>query len=78
MHCSELWVEQGIQHVKSNVKYRSTGCPEELFAHLYMVEEVCLLLRHADASQGNPGLALKPFDEWLPEYRQTSAQAPVC
>lgn len=32
----------------------------------------------ADALQGNSGLVSKQFDEWLPEYRHTSAQAPLC
>ena len=47
----------------------TTGCPEKLFGHAYMVEDACLQLPYADALHGNPSLAMKPFDEWVPEYR---------
>ncbi len=63
--------------MKSNVKYCSTGCPEKLFAHDYMVEEACLQLRRADALQSNPSLAVKPFDERMPEYRANIRAGPL-
>ena len=45
---SEMWVERGIQFVKSNcnVEYRTTACPEKLYVHDVMRDEALLAMRH--------------------------------
>ncbi|DBA77848.1 TPA: hypothetical protein ACH3X1_009202 [Trebouxia sp. C0004] len=53
------------------------GCPEKLFVHDYVVEEACLQQLNADALHGNPSLAVKPFDEWVPEYRANIRAGPM-
>ncbi len=44
---------------------------------LFFLEEACLQLPYADALHGNPSLAMKPFDEWVPEYRANVRAAPL-
>jgi len=46
-------VERGIQHVKSNVKYRTTEFPEKLFAHDLTVDMALARMRHSDDQAGN-------------------------
>ena len=67
--CGELWVERGIQHVKSNVKYRTTSCPEKLYVHDLMVDEALAAMRHDDATSTCVRTAVKSFDELVPKYR---------
>ena len=55
----------------------NTGCPEKLFVHEYMVEEAYLQLPNADALHDNSSLAVKPFDEWVPEHRANTRADPL-
>jgi hypothetical protein len=64
----ELWVERGIQRVKSNVKYRTTEHPEKLFAHDLMVDMALAHMRHEDANSGVSD-GVMTFDQLIPEYR---------
>jgi hypothetical protein len=64
----ELWVERGIQRVKSNVKYRTTEHPEKLFAHDLMVDMALAHMRHEYANSGVSD-GVMTFDQLIPEYR---------
>ena len=65
---SEMWVECDIQFVKSNVKYRRTACPEKLYVHGVMKDEVLLATRHDDYTNASVRTAVKMFDEVVPKY----------
>ncbi|DBB03150.1 TPA: hypothetical protein ACH3X1_013321 [Trebouxia sp. C0004] len=75
--CGELWVERGIQHVKSNVKYRTTSCPEKLYVHDLLVDEALSTLRHDDATSACVRTAVKSFDELVPKYRANIRAGPM-
>lgn len=60
---SELWVERAIQDMKSNVKFRTTGCPEMLYMSELLSRERLGSVRAADPK------SYPTFDEWVPEYR---------
>lgn len=66
---SEMWVERGIQFVKSNVKYRTTACPEKLYVHDVMRDEALLAMRHDDYTTASVSTAVKMLDEVVPQYR---------
>lgn len=59
----EFWVERGIQALKSDVKFRTTGCPELVFMGRHLSLSALTDMRHTDPS------TFKSFDEWVPEYR---------
>ena len=65
---SEMWVQRGIQFVKSNVKHRTTACPEKLYVHDVMRDEVLLATRHDDYTNASVCTAVKMFDEVVPKY----------
>lgn len=58
----EFWIERGVQYVKSDVKYRTTGCPELLFTSGYLAT---LTLREVKHSAPDKYLT---FDEHVPAY----------
>ena len=75
--CGELWVERGIQHVKSNVKYRTTSCPEKLCVHDHLVDEALTAMRHDDAVNACVHTAVQSFDEVIPRYRADIRGGPL-
>ncbi|DBB05418.1 TPA: hypothetical protein ACH3X1_012384 [Trebouxia sp. C0004] len=75
--CGELWVEMGIQDVKSNVKYRTTSCPEKLYVHDLMRDEALLEMQHDDCIHACVRTAVKTFDELVPEYRANIRAGPL-
>ena len=75
--CNELWVERGIQHVKSNVKYRTTSCPAKLYVHDLMVDEALTAMRHDDAVPACVRTAVKSFDELIPKYKADCGARPL-
>ncbi|DBA84634.1 TPA: hypothetical protein ACH3X1_005997 [Trebouxia sp. C0004] len=75
--CGELWVERGIQDVKSNVKYRTTSCPEKLYVHDLMRDEALLEMQHDDCIHACVRTAVKTFDELVPEYRANIRAGPL-
>jgi len=74
--CGELWVERNIQFVKSNVKYRTTSCPEKLYVHDLMVDEALTAMQHDDSLNASVRTAVKTFDELVPKYRANIRSGP--
>ena len=62
----EFWVERGIQLVKSDVKFRTTQCPELLFVSSYLGGLTLAQLKHVQ-----PRTFLS-FDELVPSYRMAN------
>ncbi|DBA87963.1 TPA: hypothetical protein ACH3X1_004948 [Trebouxia sp. C0004] len=75
--CGKLGAERGIQHVKSNVKYRTTSCPEKLYVHDLLVDEALSTLQHDDATSACVRTAVKSFDELVPKYRANIRTGPL-
>ena len=75
--CGELWVERDIQFVKSNVKYRTTSCPEKLFVHDHLVDEALAAMRHDDTVNACVHTAVKLIDELIPKYRADVRAGPL-
>ena len=73
----ELWVERGIQTVKSNVKYRTTSCPEKLYAHDLMRDEAIVAMRHDSILHASVRTAVRSFDELVPQYRANIRAGPL-
>jgi len=74
--CGELWVERNIQFVKSNVKYRTTSCPEKLYVHDRMVDEALTAMQHDDSLNASVRTAVKSVDELVPRYRANIRSGP--
>ncbi|DBA75815.1 TPA: hypothetical protein ACH3X1_010220 [Trebouxia sp. C0004] len=74
--CGELWVERNTQFVESNVKYRTTSCPEKLYVHDLMVDEALAAMRHDDSLNASVRTAVKSFDELVPKYRVNIRSGP--
>jgi len=74
--CGELWVERNIQFVKSNVKYRTTSCPEKLYVHDLMVDEALTAMQHDDSLNASVRTAVKSVDELVPRYRANIRSGP--
>ena len=77
--CGELWVERNIQFVKSNIKYRTTSCPEKLYVHdlMIMVDEALTAMRHDDFLNASVRTAVKSFVELVPKYRANIRSGPL-
>ena len=75
--CGQLWVERAIQRVKSNVKFRTTSCPEKLFVHDHLVDEALAAMRHDDVINACVHTAVQSFDELIPRYRADIRGGPL-
>ena len=53
-------MERGVQRLKSNLKYRTTECPEKLFAHDLMVDMALARMRHTQGGELTPDAADSP------------------
>ncbi len=69
-------MERNIQFVKSNVKYRTTSCPEKLYVHDLMVDEALTAMQHDDSLNASVRTAVKSVDELVPRYRANIRSGP--
>jgi hypothetical protein len=67
-HDLEFWVERMVQYMKSNVKFRTTGCPELLFVSDLLIDD-CLASRSREEG-------MHTFDQWVPAYRTQDKRRP--
>ena len=72
--CGEPWGERDVQQVKGNVKYGTTACPEKLVVPDIMVDAALAAMRRDDAINACVHMAVKTFDELVPEYRANIRQ----
>ena len=67
---TEMWVERGIQEMKSGVKFRTVGRPEMLYVSEVMARNRLQLLHASEP------LIYRDFDSWVPEYRSAEREMP--